>query len=73
MNDENMQNLRHRLCRGDVDALTDAQADALDKRIAALTPLDRLAHLCGWTFGDPSWARWFISTARDVGFKVSPD
>ena len=42
-----------------------------DERIELMTPMQRLRLLCGWNFGDPSWASHIIAWAEDAGFKIS--
>lgn len=42
-----------------------------DARIEAMSPLQRLELLCGWTIGDRAWAQQFINWAEDAGFKIT--
>ena len=41
-----------------------------DSQISAMTPMQRLELLCGWHFGDPSWASTVIEWAKDAGFDL---
>ena len=41
-----------------------------DDAIRSMTPMERFKLLCGWHFGDPSWASTVIAWAKDVGFKI---
>lgn len=42
-----------------------------DADIESMTPEQRLGLVCGWHLGDRSWARTFLSWARDAGYKIS--
>ena len=42
-----------------------------DAELQALTPGAKLRIVCGWTLGDPIWAKKFIEWAEDCGFIIT--
>lgn len=58
-----IDDMRQRLGLDDGDSRRDAS-------IENMTATQRLELLCGWHFGDPAWARTFLSWARDAGFEI---
>jgi lactam utilization protein B len=47
-----------------------ADDERRDRDIAAMNPIERFRHVCGWHLGDPHWADTMISWAKDCGIEI---
>jgi hypothetical protein len=61
-----LQTLRQRLDLDETDPSKDAE-------ILAMTPVEKLEELFGWTMGDDSWAYTVLDWMRECGFQFTSD